>query len=96
MDDIVDEVDEALHNGTAYTAYAIWGDDERCTMHACTNDNLDMGYPSEDAEWTFEFLRDERGGALFHALRHTGVTRVTPGGVVSVYLNGEPVVGSHV
>lgn len=89
---LVDEVDRAMHSGLhAYTAYAAWGDDERVTLHAFTNDDLDTGYPSEYAEWTLDFIRRGDLSAMQQVRRHTGVTRWTPGGVVSVYINGEAV-----
>lgn len=92
MTDIVDEVDAAIHSRlTAFTAYAIWGDEESCVAYVFTNDNLDTGYPGEWAEWTVKFLARNARSALDLALEHTGVTRRTWGGVVSVYCNGYPV-----
>ena len=89
---LIDEVDRAMHSGLyAYTAYAAWGDDERATLHAFTNDDLDTGQPGVHAEWTLDFFRRGDVGALAQIHRHTGATRWTPGGVVSVYVNGEAV-----
>lgn len=95
-DDVVSRVDAAMHDGrTAFTAYAIWGDESYCKVIASTNDDLDYGFPSEYAEWVLHFHNCAQGNAIDLARRHTGATRMTFGGVVSVYLNGEPVVGSH-
>lgn len=90
---IVDDVDEAIHSGMyAYTAYAVWGDHELCTVFTFTNDNLDTGMPGEWAEWRYDLHLRNGMSALEQARRITGGTRWTPGGVVSVYVNGQAVI----
>lgn len=91
--ELFDRIDQAVNSGeVAYTAVAIWGDEQEATMHTFTNDNFDTGYPSSYAEWRNDFTRGADGqGALEKALKVSGNSRVTMGGVVSVYVNGEPV-----
>ena len=53
-------------------------------VHCATNDNLDLGYPSESADWDLHFKRVE------DALKHAGRSRVGFSGVVvTVTYNGE-------
>ena len=53
-------------------------------VHCATNDNLDLGYPSQTDAWTLHFKRVE------DALRHAGFSRVGVSGVkVTVTYNGE-------
>lgn len=90
---LMDYIDEAVASGrVAYTAYAVWGDHERASLHAFTNDDFDTGMPSSYAEWDLDFTAREGRTALEQVAHHTGVSRVTPGGVVSVYVNGMAVV----
>lgn len=58
--------------------------------HASTNDNLDRGYPSQDADWHVEYRANPRASAWEVMKKHTGLSHVGISGiVVEVYLDGQ-------
>jgi len=78
FDEEPDEEPEALHVIRITTQ-----DNGKVSMYNWTNDNLDTGYPSEDASWTTTFpsVRD--------ALRSTGGSRYGLACRVEVYVDGK-------
>lgn len=65
------------------TRYALHTEEGGAIAGNCwTNDNLDAGYPSEDASW------DVRYSDLAHALKATGGTHQGIGAYVEVWLDG--------
>jgi len=76
-----------MHNADRESVYQEYelqtGTDGRISGICRTNDNLDRGYPSEDAEWTVDYRNHEEMKRRT-GLSHTGVSGV----VVLVMLDG--------
>ncbi|SEM82541.1 hypothetical protein [Streptacidiphilus jiangxiensis] len=77
----------------AWMRISISGHPGYARMHTSTNDNLDRGYPSEDAAWTHELRPTEHHpDALARAREHAGASRTGVSGIeVEVYVNGQRV-----
>jgi len=63
-------------------------EDETVNVHTWTNDNLDLGYPSESAEWNSTFAAMGDQSAYERALQWCGKSHQGFHCEVEVYLNG--------
>lgn len=74
-----------MNNQSAWTRIDIFGEDGNVTVYHSTNDNLDLGYPSEYASW------ETYPKTIEQALKVSGKSRQGIGCKVDVYLNGEKI-----